>query len=88
MASAKNHAKRSHRSDKWHRQCLHGMKQFAPTSCMGLLCDLPAHADRPEKRTGPRKLLSGNMISKHIGGWLRSTRKRNRKRASNLEAAV
>lgn len=87
MASAMNHSKRSHRSDKRHRQCLHSMNQFAPTSCMGRMIDQADHTDRPAERTGPRKLLGGNIVSKHNGGWLRSTRKRNRKRAGDLEAA-
>lgn len=83
MASAMNHRKRSHRSDKWHRQCLMSMKQFVPANSLGALYDLPHAADRPEKKMGPRKLLSGNMVSKHIGGWLKSTKKRNRKRANS-----
>ena len=88
MASARNHAKRSHRSDKLHRQCLYGMKQFAPASSMGVLFDLPAHVDRSARKMGPRKLTIGNVVSKHVGGWLRSTKKRNRKRANgSLEAA-
>lgn len=30
MASAMNHKKRSHRSDKFHRMAVHNMQQFAP----------------------------------------------------------
>ena len=79
MSSAMNHRKRSHRSDKLHRQCLYGMKQFAPAGGYGGA--LSALAAPGEKKMGPRRLLGGNVVSKHIGGWLHSYRKRNRKRA-------
>lgn len=88
MASARNHAKRSHRSDKLHRQCLHSMKQFSPVGSWGVLMAGQARREIPAKKMGPRQLIGGNLVSKHIGGWLRSARKRNRKRANgSLEAA-
>lgn len=37
---------------------------------------------------GPRKLLTGNTVSKHVGGWLKGTRKRNRKRADVAREGV
>lgn len=85
MASAMNHRKRSHRSERQHYRCLHSMKQFAPANDFGLVATMPVPAERPEKKLGPRRLMSGNMVSKHIGGWLRSAKKRNRKRAGGSE---
>ena len=51
MASAMNHRRRSHRSDKFHRACLHGMKQFLPRnlSGMGLLRRIGRAARNREK---------------------------------------
>ena len=88
MASAMNHRKRSHRSERQHYRCLHSMKQFVPANGFSLLPDLADRAGRPERKMGPRRLMGGNVVSKHIGGWLKSTRKRNRKRANGDEVSA
>ena len=88
MANATKHRKRAHRSEKRHFSCLHSMKQFAPAGGFGLMPDLSAPGERPEKTLGPRRLMGGNLISKHVGGWLKSSRRRNRKRAGTVEAPV
>ena len=79
MANATKHRKRAHRSEKRHFSCLHSMRQFAPVMPLG---------SYGEGAAGPRRLLGGNLISKHVGGWLKSSRRRNRKRAGTMEAPV
>lgn len=89
MSSSMNHRKRSHRSEKRRLVCLSSMRQFATADGLG---GRPAVNGETEVlsgwRKGTRKLYEGNEVSKHVGGWLKSTKKRNRKRADGAREGV
>lgn len=64
MSSKTNHRKRSHRSERQHRVCLHSMKQYAP---VGTHLD---YGDGFLTTTAPMllKALAGRVMSKHALG--------------------
>lgn len=60
MSSARNHQRRSHRSEKVHFVCVHQMKQFAPAS---------------GQFTAPLPLYLFRLAGKHRQGRIRRARK-------------